>query len=624
MTENLRNRRFQIVVISLGVFSLIIFLQFGYIMLGGDGIGIDSQITLPPVERGPILDRNGRILAIQTKLNSVSAWIPHVTQPEETSKILGEILGIPEEQILEKFHNSTGFVFIKRKISPTENSKVLAQLSDGKLEGISLVPEFGRNYPAKSLASHVIGYVGVDNIGLDGLEYTFNQELTPPVIGSSQEMVYGNQLFLTIDLPLQQVVEKIAEDTYQEQKASSVMIIVASAKTGDILAYTSLPNYDPNNLSSLNPSTMKNKPISLLYEPGSVFKVFSMASLLELGVVQEEDTFFCNGYYEKQAPDGKLVRINCLGRHGNVNVRDILKHSCNAGAAYASDRASSESFYRMLKLFGFGEATGIPLNGEETGTLRPPRTWSIRSKPTISIGQEVAVTAIQMVKAATALANEGMLLQPHIVKKILTPDGKLIKEYPREPIHQVISPHTAHQILEYMVSVTEPGGTATRAQIPGIRVSAKTGTAQMIDPQTGKYSDTAFIASCLALFPTESPQVIVYVVVESPKGDSYFGGRIAAPLIQKVGEFLVPYLGIPREGEQVYSHPGTLTVPRITLPPLDNAVPDFTGLPKKTLLPLLSRKDVKVILNGSGWVYKQTPPPGTPVKPGMEIVLELR
>ncbi|MCX7786224.1 MAG: penicillin-binding transpeptidase domain-containing protein [Spirochaetes bacterium] len=624
MTENLRNRRFRIVVIALGIFSLIILFQFGFIMLGGDGIGIDSQISLPPVERGPILDRNGRILAIQTKLNSVSAWVPNVTQPEETSKILGEILNIPEEQILEKFKTNTGFLFIKRKISPTENSRILSHLTEGRLEGISLVPEFGRNYPAKSIASHVIGYVGVDNIGLDGLEYTFNQELTPPVIGNSQEMVYGNQLFLTIDLAIQQAVEKIAEDTYTEQKASSVMILVAEAKTGDILAYASLPNYDPNILASLNPATMKNKPISLLYEPGSVFKVFSMASLLELGLVREEDTFFCNGYYEKLAPDGKTVRINCLGRHGNVTIRDILKYSCNAGAAYASDKASSESFYRMLKLFGFGETTGIPLNGEEPGTLRPPRNWSIRSKPTIAIGQEVAVTAIQMVKAATALANEGVLLQPHIVKKLLTPDGRLIKEYPREPVYQVISPHTARQILQYMASVTEVGGTATRAQIPGVRVSAKTGTAQMMDPQTGKYSDTAFIASCLALFPTESPQVIVYVVVEGPKGDSYFGGRVAAPLIQKVGEFLVPYLGIPREGEQVYSHPGILTVPRVTLPPLKDTVPDFTGLPKKVLLPLLSRKDVKVILRGSGWVYRQTPPPGTPIKTGMEIILELR
>ncbi len=624
MKDALRNRRFLIVVGSLTIFSLILLFRFGYIMLGNEGIQIESQISLPPVERGPILDRNGRILAIQTKLNSVSAWVPHVTQPEETSKILGEILNLPETQILEKLRGNSGFVFIKRKISPTESTKVSAQLAEGKLEGISLLPEFGRNYPGKSMASHIIGYVGIDNIGLDGLEYTFNQELTPPVIGTYKETVYGNQLFLTLDSSIQHTVEKIADEVYREEKANSVMILVLDAPTGDILGYASLPNYDPNVLSTLTPTTMKNKPISLLYEPGSVFKVFSLAAFLELGALNETDTFFCNGYYEKPTGDGKIIRINCLGRHGSVTVRDILKYSCNAGAAYASDRANAESFYRMLRLFGFGEPTGIPLNGEENGTLRSPRLWSIRSKPTLAIGQEIAVTAMQVVKAATVFANDGILLQPHIVKKILAPDGTLIKEYPREPLRQVISPEIAQEILEHMESVTEANGTATRARIPGVRVSAKTGTAQMIDPDTGKYSETAYIASCLALFPTESPQVIVYVVIESPQGDSYFGGRVAAPIIKKVGEFLVPYLGISRTGEQVYTHPGRITLPRIALPPMTDTVPDFSGLPKKVLLPLLSRKDVKVTIVGSGWVYRQTPQPGTPLTPGMEIVLELR
>ncbi|MFQ3619407.1 MAG: penicillin-binding transpeptidase domain-containing protein [Spirochaetales bacterium] len=624
MTETVRKRRLKIVIISLITFSLVLLGRFTYLMLGSEYIGVQSQITLPPVERGPILDRNGRLLAIQTKLNSVTAWTPRVTQVEETSQILSEILNIPYPQIQEKIKNNSGFVFIKRKISPTENSRVLAQLAEGRLEGISLVPEFGRNYPGKSIASHVIGYVGIDNIGLDGLEYTFNQELSPPVIGSSQDMVYGNQLFLTIDLAIQQEVERIAEETFQEHRATSVMILVAEATTGDILAYASLPNYDANNLSTLSPETMKNKPISLLYEPGSVFKVFSMAALLELGVVKEENTFYCSGFYERQLPDGRTIRINCLGNHGAVNIKDILKYSCNAGAAYASDLASSDSFYRMLKLFGFGEPSGLPLNGEESGTLRPPRNWSARSKPTIAIGQEVAVTAVQVVKAATPLANDGILLQPHIVKKILSPTGRIVKEYPREPLAQVLSPQTARKILDYMETVTLPGGTATRARIPGVRVSAKTGTAQIIDPKTGTYSQTSFIASCLALFPTDAPKIILYAVVESPRGDSYFGGRIAAPLVQKVGEFLVPYLGIQREGEKVYTHPGTMVVPQISLPRINDTIPDFTGLPKKALLPLLSRKDLKVIISGSGWVYKQTPPPGTPFRPGMELILELK
>jgi cell division protein FtsI (penicillin-binding protein 3) len=278
----------------------------------------------------------------------------------------------------------------------------------------------------------------------------------------------------------------------------------------------------------------------------------------------------------------------------------------------------------MLKLFGFGDPTAIPLNGEEGGVLRPPRDWSIRSKPTIAIGQEISVTAMQIMKASTAIVNDGVLLQPHIVKKIVSPTGKLIKGYEREPLRQVISPDTAKKIIAYMESVTEPGGTATRSRIPGVRVSAKTGTAQTIDPKTGKYSETSFVASSLAIFPTDDPQAVVYVVIESPQGDSYFGGRIAAPVVQKVGDFLVPYLGIPRAGEKEITHPGTIRVPRLNSPEVKDVVPDFTGLSKKALLPLLSRSDIRVVINGSGWVRAQSPAAGTKLKPGMTLVLELR
>jgi cell division protein FtsI (penicillin-binding protein 3) len=349
-----------------------------------------------------------------------------------------------------------------------------------------------------------------------------------------------------------------------------------------------------------------------------------VASFLETGAITPADEFYCNGYYEYTYPDGRTFRIGCLGTHGHVDAEHILKYSCNAGAAYASERISTDAFSQMLRLFGFGSATGIPLNGEERGMLRPIREWSPRSKPTIAIGQEISVTAMQVMKAATAFANEGVLLEPHIVKKIVSPDGKLVKEYGREPVRQILSPDTAKNILNYMESVTLEGGTATRASIAGIRVSAKTGTAQMVDPRTGKYSNTAFVASCLALFPTDDPEVIVYVVIESPQGDSYYGGRVAAPVVRKVGEFIAPYLGIPQAGQKEVQHPGRITLPRISLPEIGNTLPDFTGLPKRVLLPLLGREDMKVVIRGSGWVYRQSPPAGSPLTKGMTVVLELR
>ena len=266
--------RFRLVLGFFGILSVLIIVKYAIIMLFSSEVSISSQIAMPAVERGPILDRNGKILAIQTRLNSVSAWIPNVSNPEETARLLGTILGLEESKLLEKVKSSSGFVFIKRKISPTENSKIQALITEGKLDGISLQPEFARNYPNKSLGSHLIGYVGTDNIGLDGLEYTFNQELSPPVVGEDVEMIYGNQIFLTIDLSIQYALEKIGEDVLKKNKADSIMILAMEAKTGDVLGYAALPNYDPNLVSTLNSKTMKNKPISLMYEPGSAFKVF--------------------------------------------------------------------------------------------------------------------------------------------------------------------------------------------------------------------------------------------------------------------------------------------------------------------------------------------------------------
>jgi len=616
--------RFRIVLGFFGLLSVFLVARFAYVMLLNSQVAISSQIAMPAVERGPILDRNGKILAIQTRLNSVSAWIPNVTRPEETARLLGSALGIEEAKLLDKLKSSSGFVFIKRKISPTENSRVQALIDEGKLDGISLQPEFARNYPNKSLASHLIGYVGTDNIGLDGLEYTFNQELSPPVVGEDVDMVYGNQVFLTIDLSIQYALEKIGDETLKKSKADSIMIIAMEAKTGDILGYASLPNYDPNIVSTLNAKTMKNKPISLMYEPGSVFKVFSIASMLDRGRIGPKDLFLCQGHYETKYGDGKTITIGCLGTHGYVSPETILKYSCNAGAAYASERIPADEFHDMLRLFGFGAPTGIPLNGEEAGFLRAPRDWSIRSKPTIAIGQEISVTALQIMKAATAFANDGTILEPHVVKRIVAPDGTPIHTYARVPVKQVISAQTARNILNYMESVTGEGGTATRAVIPGLRVSAKTGTSQTADPKTGKYSDTAYVASCLALFPTEDPQIILYVVIESPMGDSYYGGRVAAPVVKEVGDFLAPYLGIPRTGEKVVTHSGKVKVTRTDAPEVKDVIPDFTGVPKRSLLPLLGRKDLKISIQGSGWVYRQNPPPGTPFVQGMSLVLELR
>jgi cell division protein FtsI (penicillin-binding protein 3) len=433
----------------------------------------------------------------------------------------------------------------------------------------------------------------------------------------------GNQIVLSLDLNIQHIIESIAMHAYEEYQADSMVVLVMQAHTGEILGYSALPRFDPNDYSAVPESFRENIPAVRAYEPGSVFKIFSLSSLVELGDVELQDTFPCNGYYEKQLSDGQSIRIRCLRVHGNVGIKEILKYSCNAGAAYASDRAEAESFFQMLRLFGFGSPTGIPFPGETAGILSPPTGWSARSKPTMAIGQEVAVSALQIVAAATVIANDGVLLQPLLVKKVVTPKGKLLKEYSRKTVHRVLSPELARQILRVMQGSTEEGGTARLAWIEGVRLSAKTGTAQIPDSESNTYSKNEFVASILGIFPTEKPELILYIVMFNPKGQYYFGSQVAAPVFKKIAERLVDYWGIEREGHSVLLHPGTSSV---TIPApieLGDRMPDLLGESKRSLLPLLRRDDLKVLIVGEGHLVEQSPSPGTPLHFGHTIILEL-
>ena len=513
------------------------------------------------VERGPILDRNGRILAIQTRLYSVTAWIPGIINKENTAKILSSELGIEYSTLLEDLKNRSRFMYIKRKISPSESESIQQYIDDGKLPGIGLEPEYGRNYPEKKLASHLIGYTGTDNKGLDGIEYTFDSVLSPLPESSSRRKkireTYGNQVFLTIDMNIQNFAYQASIEAYKKYDADSVMTIAMEADTGDILAYVSVPEIDPNNFTESSKNERINKPLNFAYEPGSVFKIFSVASAMDLGGIDRDTVFHCNGYYELELENSDPIKIKCLGTHGDITPEKILKYSCNSGAAYSAETISDDAFYQMLKMFDFGNKTNLPLPGETKGLLRDYRDWSIRSKPTISFGQEISVSAMQMVKAATVFANKGMMLQPHIIKKVLSHDGKLLDEKTREPIRQVLLPETADEILGMMLSVSKhDGGTGWRAAVDGVNMSVKTGTAQLLDRETGKYSEKSFISSCMAIFPQEDPEIILYNVIVNSKKESIYGGVISAPVVGDIADRIVSYRGIPRKGDLVVDHSG--------------------------------------------------------------------
>ncbi|MCG8400646.1 MAG: penicillin-binding protein 2, partial [Firmicutes bacterium] len=328
--------------------------------------------------------------------------------------------------------------------------------------------------------------------------------------------------------------------------ADGVMMVAMDAQNGEILSMVSLPNFDPNSFGDYSEEERKNSIVSTIYEPGSVFKMFSVAAFLELGGITLADYFNTSGSYRDENAG---FQITDLGDYGRINAEGIIKYSSNVGAAFASETVSPDSFNQSLREFGFGERTGITLNGEERGLLRRPAGWSGRTQQTIAIGQEIGVTAIQVATAATVFANNGVLLRPRIVRKIVSPEGRTIELFSREPAREVLSPSTAQLMLQLMESATQGGGTARRLQVPGIRISAKTGTAEVYDPELGAYSPERFVASCLAIFPTDNPRLIVYAVIIHPRGESIFGGQIAVPLVRESADFLVSYLDIPREGE---------------------------------------------------------------------------
>lgn len=614
--------RFAVFSIVTSILVLLIILKYVDIMLISPSIVSRVNSPVQIVERGPILDRNGRILAIQTQMDSVTAWMPNVTEKETTAAFIADALNMDSDLILRKFDNYSGFIYIKRKITPTESLSIRTLIAEDKISGISLEPEYGRNYPEQNLTSHLTGFTGIDNTGLDGIELTYDEILSPKS-DSDDEIVYGNQVFLTIDLNIQYFSRKLAERTYTEFDADSVMILVMDAKNGDLLSWVSMPDYNPNTFRLASSIEKNNLPATYAYEPGSVFKIFSLAAEMEIGGISPNSHFYCDGYYEHQFSDVETVRINCLGVHGDVSVQDIIKYSCNSGAAYASDTVSKTDFYNKLVSFGFNGRTGLAFTGETVGILHRPEYWSGRSKATIAIGQEISVSAIQMVAAATVLTNQGTLLEPHIIDKIVSPEGNLIRDFKRKPIRHVTKPEIAKAMLLMMETATEPGGTARRAAIEGLRISAKTGTAQKIDPDNKRYSGSSFVASTLAIFPTDNPKLIIYIVVDTPKGDEFFGGRIVTPIIKELIEELVRYMDIRIESETVIKHSGIIKLAPSDKLQIGENLPDLEGLSKREILPLIALQGISVTIDGEGWVVKQDPAPGTPITTGMTITLEL-
>lgn len=574
------------------------------------------------VERGPILDRNGRILALQTQLYTVSAWTPYVQNPDTTAVELSQIMDRPVDEILALLTGPRNFVFLQQRVPQRISDRISEAQAEGRLRGIMLEPTPSRTYPHGDLAAHVLGFVGTENRGLDGIEFTREDELYPTEGRPRAEMLYGNQVVLTLDINIQQTADRLVRSAVDRENADSAMMVVLDARSGEVLAYSSAPTFNPNTFGSFSSDERRNRPISMIFEPGSVFKVFSLATALELGATRDGDVFDTDGLYHPESW-GNHRPITDIQNYGTLNLQQVMARSSNVGVAYATENLSAQQLYSRLMAFGFGEPTNVGINGEEAGILSPPERWTSRSLPTIAIGQEVGVTAMQVAAAATTLANDGVLLEPQIVREVIAPDGTVLQQFERRTVREVISPQVADTIMDYLYTAALPGGTGLRAQIDGVEIAAKTGTAEYFDPVTRTYSNDRFIASTLALFPRENPEIIVYMVVENPQAEFIWGARVAAPVVADMAEFLIPYLGITREGDRSVTLPQHFAQEMPILPEINDRMPDLTSLPRRIVSSLHGRDDVRVEIEGSGWVVRQSPAPGTPLEQGMTVRLEL-
>lgn len=580
--------------------------------------------SAPPVQRGSIVDRNGKPLAVQTNFYHVGVTPHLVRNKAQFADDVSGPLGMESSDIMRilEQNSAASFVYLKKKITQTAYAE-LKKITDAKgyvYVNYDRIP--GRIYPENALASQLIGYMGDDGKGLAGIEYSMQSYLQPSEKDENAKESQEKNVYLTIDANLQYKLEEIARDTMRTTQAESMMLIAADAKNGEILSYISLPSANLNEYSYASVTETVDRPAMEAYEPGSVFKIFTVSVACDQGLIRPDDSFLCDGMYERRIKGGEAVRIKCLDRHGWLTARDALKYSCNDVLGQISDRISDDDFIAKIRALGFGQRTEIELPGETYGSVKDSDSalWSVRSKPTIAIGQEISVSALQMVQAATAIANKGIPLKLTLVKRITNKDGSVFYEHTTVPKERVLKQSTAEYVLSCM-ETTATSGTGSRARLNDISLGVKTGTAQMAS-KSGGYSTTDFLSNCMAIFPVEDPQIILYIVVEKAKGETY-AGRIVAPVIAKAADEIIDYLGMSRGDAASLEHSGKISISAARPIILGKKLPDFTGFSKRDIMNLVNSNGIQVKINGSGWVKSQNPAPGTPVSENMIIELNL-
>jgi cell division protein FtsI (penicillin-binding protein 3) len=502
-------------------------------------------------KRGTIYDTNHREMALSIDVTSIVAYPPNIEDPAATSKVLNKTLKIDVNSLKQRLTSDRSFVWVKRKVTPKEVKDVKAL----DLKGIDFIAEHERFFPNKTLAAQVLGFSGIDGHGLEGIEYYYDSYLKGDscsftVLKDAFKRRFdakknvmsdcsGNNLILTIDHNIQYLAERALEEAAVKFNAKSGMAIVMSPKTGAILAVAHYPFFNPNSFGEFDRDLWRNRSITDPFEPGSTMKIFSACAAIEFGGCSPNTIFFCeNGKYRI----GKNV-VHDTHPHGWLSLQHIIKFSSNIGTVKVGERIGPEHIYKTFRSFGFGEKTGIDCPGETSGGLSHYNRWAKIDAGAIAFGQGVAVSALQLITAASAIANDGILMAPYIVQAITDQNGRLIKSSSPRMVRRVVLPETARTVKKIMASVTTEGGTGVNAALESYSVCGKTGTAQKID-EKGTYSDEKYIASFLGFIPAEDPEITVLVVIDEPQG-KHFGSIVAAPAFKRIAYETVNYMNIP-------------------------------------------------------------------------------
>jgi len=603
-------------------------------------------------DRGSIFDAQGNVLAQSIPVKEVYADPKTLSDlivskkfkgtKEAAAKELGSILDIKPQDILDKLNKNLSWVSLAHQVTMQKADQIIAL----KIPGVGLSDEEKRVYPMGHFAASALGIVNREGHGVEGVESYYDKALFGMPGFKSQEQDTkarsildalhqsdptrpGNSISLTLDSTIQYFVEQQLDQLQQATKANSVTILAMDPMTGRILGMGSRPTFDPTEYDKATPDARRNLAIGMSYEPGSTFKIVTGSAALEERVISPSDTFADPGYL--RIPPRLITNWDSDQKpHGNPTFTQGMQLSSNVVLAQVGMKLGRDSFYTYLKAFGFGTKTGIDISGEESGLLLPQDKIRDIDLATMSFGQANSVTPIQLLSAISAVANGGTLYRPYIVDKITTPEGQLVQQLKPTPIRQVITKATALQMTKILEQVVSDG-TGHLAQIPGIKVAGKTGTAQKVDPKTGAYSATDFIASFTAYAPAEDPKIAVIVIIDTPKdGDSHQGGALGGPPSKAIIEGALQYFGYPvakKTESTVTVSPSDSAVrpsPQPVIPersPVGGEViiPDLTGMTMRQVGDALAKSELHFNFTGSGLVNQQSPQAGKVVVKGTTV-----